>query len=262
MWRKILINAVLFISLPLLFAVCEPAGDESEQVMLPVTSNVTGIKPCVNDLGWNITVTRFEVSFKNLEFTTEGDAHAGLLQQISDFIIPSAMAHPGHLAGGEVIGELPGAFVVDFAAAAPVNMGSGVFLEGRYNGMNLYFVRATAGADGSTTDPIVGHTAYIEGVAQKDAVQIPFHITLDIENNLQMVGGVIDLTVNENTATTVGIQLLTIDPFENDTIFDGVDFSAVSIDNAGVAVIQPGQNAHNFMMKDLITHDQWMVITN
>ena len=262
MWRKFFINMALIIAVPLLFAVCDPAGDEPEQLTLTVTGSNTGIKDCVNDLGWHVAVNRFEVSFQNLEFTIEGDTHAGLLKRISDVVVPVAQAHPGHLAGGEVTGELPGSFVVDFASPHPTVLGAGTFLEGQYNGMNLYFTTAIKGADGSTADPVVGHTAYIEGVAQKDTTRIPFHITLDIEDNLQMIGGVMDLTVTADTVTAPDIALQTIDPFENDTLFDGVDFGAVPTDTSGTAVITPGQDAHNYMMKDLISHDQWMVITN
>lgn len=262
MLKKTVFNFFIFTVAVLFATVCSPSGDEPEQVDLEIVSDVTGITECTNDLGWKIDVNEFTVAFKNLEFTIEGETHAGLLKTFSDFIIPSAMAHPGHLAGGEVTGELTGDFVVDFAADKSVSLGVGTLLENLYEGMNLYFTTATHGPDGEKNDTVIGHTAHITGTATKGDTVIPFDALLDVEDNLEMVGAPFEFKVTKDSDVQIGVKLFTIDPFENDTIFDGIDFSTIDLDGDGNANIRPGDAAHNLMFKDLISHDQWFVVTN
>ncbi len=250
----IALNAILFG-----FAVCSPSGDEPVQVEFPVTADGGGIAVCTTALRWEVTVTDFVVAIKNLEFTIEGETHASLLRRISDVIVPSALAHPGHYAGGDVTGELAGEWVIDFVNGTTLVPGTAVLLEGDYNGMNLWF--ATATAAGSPADhPVIGHTAYIAGTATDGTSTVPFEAFIDMEGEVRMVGGVFELVVDEDTEASLVLQVQTIDPFENDTLFEDIDFAALPVNGDGVAQMAAGDAAHNILMRTLVRHDHWAVV--
>jgi hypothetical protein len=259
MWKKVafLFPALVFATLAL--GVCDPEGEEPAPVPLPVVADGSQIAPCTNDEGWTIALDALRAAVQSLEFTIEGETHASLIERISDLAVPSATAHPGHYAGGEVTGELPGDFVIDFVAGDGAALGEASLLPGDYNGMNLYFRAATA-ADGlAEGDPLIGHTAVISGTATRDAATVQFEAVIDIDEGTQMVGGPFELVVEEGTSATLGLAAFTIDPSENDTLFDGLDFGALDADGDGLLAIAPGDEAHNVLSKTFVRHDHWGV---
>jgi hypothetical protein len=266
MYKKIMINFCLITAVAFAAAVCSPSGDEPAQVDMEVVANCSGITDVTTDLGWKVKVTAFDVAITNMEFTIEGDVHeASLIKKVSDFIIPQAVAHPGHLAGGEVTGELNGAWSVDFMKCDDSKpLGTATLLEGDYHGFNFYFTRSDAPAD----TPVSGHTAYIAGSAEKDGVSVVFEAYIDIEDGEHLVGGVFEdangggasnFVVTEDTDATLGLRLLTLDPYEGDTVFDSIDFGALKLNDKDVAVIKEGDTAFNIIAKNLYSHDQWAV---
>jgi hypothetical protein len=124
----------------------------------------------------------------NLEFTIEGETHAAWWPRIYEWLVPSARAHPGHYAGGEVCGELAGHFIINLLAASAQELGTAVLLPGDYNGLNFTFGRAND-ADTSTSQALIGHTAFFEGTASKAASQVSFSAIVDVDLASQMVGG-------------------------------------------------------------------------
>jgi hypothetical protein len=262
MWKKVAFLFPALVLTALALGVCDPAGEEPVPLSLPVVTDGSQVVPCANAEGWTVEVESLRAAVRDLELTVEGETHASLLRRVSELAIPSASAHPGHYAGGEVTGELAGDFVVDFVSGDGAVLGEASLLPGDYNGMNLYFRVATT-ADGlEAGDPLVGHVAVVSGTATKDAVEIAFDAVLDIEDGAQMVGGPFELNVDEGTSATLGLALYTIDPSENDTLFDGLDFGALDGDGDGAVAIAPGDEAHNVLMKTFVRHDHWGVIVH
>ncbi len=247
---------------------CGPEGDEPAQVTLPVVAAGDELVPCTNDLGWEVSVSGARVAVGDIEFTIEGETHAAAtsrargmlarLQPLARWLLPEAMAHPGHQAGGEVTGELPGSFLADLSAGT--ELGLATLLEGDYHGMNLSFRTAGASDGLPGEDPLSGHTALLEGVARKDGRTVDFHAQLDVQEGLQMVGGPFVLAVREGTVATLALVLYTIDPSEFDTLFDGLDFGALDEDDDGQVAIAPGTTAHNILAKTLVRHDHWGIV--
>lgn len=244
---------------------CGPEGSEPAQVLLPVTAGPDAIQPCVNNLGWAITLTQARVALADLEFTIEGETHAALRptsprrpapwRGLADLLVPTAIAHPGHQAGGQVTGSLDGAFLVDVIDGS--TLGTATLLEGDYHGMNLAF-RTAGPADGlEAGDPLIGHTAFLAGTAWRDGIDIAFTAVLDVAPGTMMVGGPFDMKVRPGMDAALVLTLYTIDPSEGDTLFDGLDFGALDTDGDGSIAIAPGPPAHNVLAKTLIRHDHW-----
>ena len=262
MWKKVAFLFPALVLTTLALGVCDPEGEEPSPVSLPVVTDGSQVVPCANAEGWTVEVASFRAAVRDLELTIEGETHASLLRRASELAVPSASAHPGHYAGGEVTGELPGDFVLDFVAGDGAPLGEAAALPGDYNGMNLYF-RAATTADGlADGDPLVGHAAVISGTATKDATTVQFEAVLDVEDGTQMVGGPFELAVGAGTAATLGLALYTIDPSEGDTLFDGLDFGALDSDGDGDLAIAAGDEAHNVLMKTFVRHDHWGLIVH
>lgn len=244
---------------------CGPEGSEPAQVLLPVTAGPTGIQPCVNDLGWAITLTQARVAVADLEFTIEGETHAALRptsprrpapwRGLADLLIPAAIAHPGHQAGGQVTGSLDGTFLLDLIHGS--TLGTATLLEGDYHGMNLAFRTAGPGDGLEADDPLAGHTAFLAGTASRNGIDIAFTAILDVAPGTMMVGGPFDLKVRPGMDAALVLTLYTIDPAEGDTLFDLLDFGALDTEGSGTVAIAPGQAAHNVLAKTLIRHDHW-----
>jgi len=256
-FRKFFLALAIAVGAPLALGVCDPGGDEPGSAVLPLGATGDGLEECVNDLGWTVSVDAFRLVVRDLELTIEGETHEALLQRVSKILVHTAMAHPGHYAGGEVTGELPGRFALDLVAGEVQELGDATLLAGEYHGFNLYFARAEE-ADGiGADDPLLGHTAVIEGTATSGAEEIEFTATLDIEEGTQMVGGVFEMDVSESSTGELVMEVLTIDPTEGDTLFDGIDFGALDEDDDGVVEILPGEESHNVLMKTLQVHDHY-----
>ncbi len=260
MWKKFLSMFVVLVVLPLAAALCTPAGDEPVQVTLPVTASGSELRqPVTNAEGWTVTLSTFRLAIADIEFTIEGETHASLESRVGDWLIPSAHAHPGHYAGGEVTGELLGNFVLDLVGDDQP-LGEGTLLTEDYNGANLHF-RIADESDGlDADDPLLGHTAFIEGDASKGDQIVSFTVTIDVADGTEMVGAPFELTVTEETKGTIMLQVRTLDPSEGDTLFDGLDFGALDEDGDNIATIEPGSDAHNIFMKTLIRHDQYYAV--
>src|SRR5690554_1121890 len=262
------------IALILLLSACDEPT-EAPRVEIPVVVSGAGLTPVTTDLGYAIEVTEARMAFNNLAFTIAGEAHANFFwQNLSQAIIPSAHAHPGHFAGGEVTGELLGEFVVDWLANSEQQLGVATLLAGTYTGANFTFARASqdwleAG------DPLIGHTAIFAGVATRAGTSTPFTIVIDSPEDRELVGAPLtraDDTTNSfrahidaaSSSGTLRMQLVTEDPVEHDTLFDGIDFAALSADADGVVHIAPdsqatSEDAYNLFRRTFQLTDHYMV---
>jgi len=246
------ILSILTALLILLAACNEPT--EAPRVELPVVVDAGGLKPVTTDLGYQIEVTEARMAFKNLAFTIAGELHTNethaqsVWQTLSRALLPTAHAHPGHFGGGEVTGELPGKFVVDFFEDDGQQLGLATLLAGTYRGANFTFSRASE-EHLDPDDPLAGHTAIISGTATRNGASTAFTIVLDSHDNRDLIGA--PLTRADGTSTgfqahidqhstgSLAIQLLTEDPVELDTIFDGIDFDRLQTNPDGLANLGP-----------------------
>jgi hypothetical protein len=263
------VKLVALAGLAVLASICSPSGEEPEAVVLAVRADSGGLQAVTNDRGWTVELAALRIAIRDFEFTIEGEMHARApdalpitlasralaLDGLTTRLVSRALAHAGHYAGGEVTGELSGDFIVDFFAEKRLPLGEAELLPGDYNGVNLTF-RTASRADGlEGDDPLRGHTAFVEGVADREGETVAFTAVVDVADDTQMVGGPFELDVTEEVSATLVYRVYILDPSENDTLFDGLDFGELDHDGDGEVAIEPGQPAHNILMKTLIRHD-------
>lgn len=245
-------------------ATCSSA-QEAARVVLPVVVDSAGVAPLTTDLGYTVTLSEARVALGGVVFTIAGEAHvasAWEVPSLSELLIPSAEAHPGHYQGGEVTGELPGSFVIDWAADDGRALGDATLLAGRYTAANFTFER---GAEGvlPAGDALIGHTAALAGVASRDGRQVRFTILIDAPEGRALVGAPFEAKLGASSAGTIGLRLTPHDELEGDTLFDEVDFFALDADGDGVLRIEPGdravEGAYHTLRRALMTHDQYAV---
>jgi hypothetical protein len=168
---------------------------------------------------------------------------------------PGTIAHPGHSAGGEVTGELPGDHVLAWNGQPHAPLGTGTLIVGDYRGANFTFRAATA-ADG--VPALTGHAIHLAGTIAKDGTTMPFDIAIDVEADTAIIGAVFEGAITETSTETLSIAFLPIDPNENDTPFDGIDFFSLPT-TAGAIEIRPGSETHNLIRRVITTHDHYGV---
>jgi len=259
--EKIIIFAVGLFAAAALAAGYIEEGTEAESVTLPVVSDGSGMSAFTTADGCQVEIKHLLVAVSDLEFTVSGETHGRLLDKIEKLLIPKAYAHPGHLAGGEVTGELTGNFLLSPTRGDDLRIGDATLLEGEYHGMNLTFRKATAEDKTFPDDPIVGHTIRVEGTAMKDGGSYDFFALVDIDENTKMVGAPFTLNLDaSDPGWTLDVKILSQDPStEGDTLFDGIDFAGLDENQDGNIRILPGDAAHNILKRRFQVHDHYWV---
>lgn len=254
-------------ALALLLGACGQAAEAPRRalpvVVLPAAGNG---EP--NDLGWTVTVTRFRAVIAELAFTVEGEAHArgaGTAaparragarapgRAFARWLLPAAHAHPGHLAGGQVAGSLPGTFAVDWLGEAGRVLGTGWFILAEYHGIDAALPPGAA-PPLPAGDPLAGASAFIEGSASKDGRTIAFTARLQTESGAQLVGAPLQARVDAAADLAIGVGLVLREPTLGDSFFRRIDFAALDPDGDGQVVIAPGSDAHNLLRRRLAEH--------
>jgi hypothetical protein len=233
--------------------------EESPRVSLPVAIDASEAgKAVASDLGYSVTLTRARAALRDLRFTVGGESHASFLHRLQGWLVPAAHAHPGHSAGGEVVGELPGPLLVDWLKEGAA-MGVALMIAGRYEGANFGF-RSAGAAELPPGDPLVGHTFAFEGTASKDGRTLSFSALLDVDSTAELVGAPFDHEVVAGATGRLGLRLLPRDPTApTDTIWNGIDFFALPGAAEGAATISAAQEAHNRLVRALRIHDHYDV---
>jgi len=237
------------IALALIVTACT-STEEAVRVDLPVSTAGTSFAAAATDLGYDVVVERMEIAVSGIQFTIEGEQH-------TDLAPPGTIAHPGHSAGGEVTGELPGDFVLRWTGQTQPSLGMATMIVGYYLGANFSF-RAATSADAPAGDPLIGHAIHLAGTVTKAGVSKPFDALLDVEPDTNVFGAVFEHEVTEASAETLGFVFFPTDPSEHDTPFDGVDFFTTF---PGVGIeIRPGSATHNIIRRAIQTHDHYGVV--
>lgn len=237
---------------------CDLDSELAPRVTLPVVVDGSGTGELTNAEGYTIRLTTLRVAFENVEFTTSGEMHAALWGPVLDLLVPTAYAHPGHYAGGEVVGEMDGRFVVDWLVDGAA-LGDATLLAATYQGANFVFTRARGGDGIASDDPLVGHTFEIAGEAARDGQTWTFRVFVDEDEGRRVVGLPFDLEVDEDTDETLGLRMQLVDPYEGDTVFDNLDFATLDDDGDGAIVVAPGTDSYNLLLKQLQVHDHYDV---
>lgn len=221
---------------------CAGSGDtEPVQVSVPVRVAAHDPAPSMNDLGWTVTLTEARVMAADFALRVGDEQHASLLTPLTRLLLPSAHAHPGHGAGGEIVGELLGRFVLDFAAPEPVAVGDATALLGPLSALDFTLVNATVDDLATADDPLAGAAAVLAGTATSDESAVSFVARLVVDEDRPVeaipLAQAVSLTEGENPS--LDLALVLEDPFEPDHFFDGVDFGALALDDDGVAYLGP-----------------------
>lgn len=241
---------------------CDFDTDLAPEVELRIVVDSQGLVPATNDFGYQIELERCRAAIHDVEFTTAGEKHAdaSLWQRLHDVVVPTAYAHPGHYAGGEIVGELAGDYVFEWHTDG-AELGLATMLEAKYNGANFSFGRAKPSSRVPIDDPIIGHTFDLAGEATIDGVTYTFEALVDEDEDRRVVGLPLALDVGESTDVALGLSFALVDPYEGDTVFDGIDFAALDDDGDMHVVIEPGTEAYNHLTRNLQVHDQYLITT-
>ncbi|MBA3549559.1 MAG: hypothetical protein H0T76_24040 [Nannocystis sp.] len=232
---------------------CTPS-QEAQRVQLEVEVDDAALVIGDNDLGWRVELGTARIAVMDLQFSILGEGHDASAW-LPSWLIGRAWAHPGHLSGGDVTGELGGEFILDWTGAGGMQLGTAEMLTGVYQGLNFGFRAAAGASDGLVVDdPLLGHTAHFAGTASKAGQVVMFTAQVDIEAGTQMVGAPFEIEVGPTSAAPVVLQLFPVDPVEGLSLFDGLDFAALDADGDGLVAIVPGEDAHNFLRRTLQSH--------
>jgi hypothetical protein len=210
-----------------LLAGCSGA-EEAARVELPVQVDTGSLVEVQTDLGYEVVLSEARLALENLEFAVAGEAHASWAGAVADFLVPPAWAHPGHDSGGDVTGELRGAFITSWLPAADAALGTATLLAGDYQSVNFTFRRAGPEDGLAASDGLLGHTATLRGSATRGGVRREFVAVIDAASGDRLVGVPFAVAVREGVELVIGLELVLRDPFEGDTLFDGIDFERLA----------------------------------
>jgi len=242
---------------------CADARD-AERVELQLVTDGAGLEPITTDLGYEVELASAQVAVDDLKFTIAGEVHASLWQNLADAVVKPAHAHPGHFQGGEVTGELPGHFLLQFAPGATHELGTATLLVGKYQSVSLTLSQVST-RDVPESDPLLGHTALLIGTAIKNGNSIDFEVSLDSPVGRELAGIPFEENVDVAKDEKLALRLFMRDPLENDTLFDGVDFATLDVDTDGRVVIDPAATdaasvaAYNIVRRAFQSHDHFLV---
>ena len=236
---------------------------EPTRVELPVVIDASGIVPVDTDLGYRVELSKARIAIEDLVFTIAGEAHtASFWRQVSGFLVGTAHAHPGHYESGDITGELRGSFVLDWFGDAGAEIGLATLLPGAYKSANFTFSRGSTG-DLESDDLLVGHTAVFAGTATIGSDEVAFTIFVDSPEGRELVGAPCEVSIDESSQGQLRLRFVTIDPLEQDTVLDGIDFVALDADGDGQVQIAPDdadmEEAYNTFRRTFQTHDHFEV---
>ena len=77
------------------------------------------------------------------------------------------------------------------------------------------------------------------------------------------MGAPFEVSIDEGSAGRLLLRFVTVDPLEQDTVFDGIDFAVLDDDNDGQVRIGPDvvevEEAYNTFRRTFQTHDHFEV---
>ncbi len=237
------------------------AAEEAPRIEMQVVVDGSRVLPTKTDLGYTVALSDARMVLNDVLFTVRGEAHASHKKSLKDWLIAPVYAHPGHYQGGEISGEMPGRFVVDWLADDGAVMGTATLLTGDYESANFTFGHGDAG-------DLLGKTAVLAGVATRDSDGKTFQFVAEIVSpkGRDLVGAPFDLKVTEQTVGKVGFRLTTADPFEDKSLFDGISFADLANDGELISFSESTDNenvleAYYRLRRTFQTHDHFELVS-
>ena len=238
-----MINLLKYLLISWCALACSAESEEARRIEVPVVVDTSALfvqEP--TDLGYRIEFLSARGVIKDLTFTQGGEVHTAQATQRRravprpgplSWIIGTAHAHPGHLAGGDVLGELPGRHVINWLDdGAPI--GTATVVAGPFDGAGFVFAQGEA-RDGLTAgDPLLGQTLVLEGTATRDGNTVGFIAAIDQDSDRQVVG--IPFIVDVDGTRAIGFGLI------GAGLFDGIDFHTLAGDAGQVTLTGPDLN--------------------
>lgn len=206
----------------------------------------------VTDLGYTVRLTAARQVIGPLVFTRGGEAHAGWL----GWLVGAARAHPGHAAGGEARGELAGRFVVDWFDGG-ASLGTASILPGRLDGLDFALGTASEG-EVAAGDPLAGSNLYLEAEVSEGDRRWRLALAVSQDAGKQVTGVVCAAEIAAGAALVLALRVA--DPFEGDTVFDGIDFAAADADGDGWIRPDAVDSLSNRVRRAMQTHDHYEVV--
>lgn len=241
-------------------AACDLDTSLAPRVDLDVVVQATEDSFSVDDT--QIQLTEVRMALESIEFTTEGEMHAraGLFPAIHDLVVPTAFAHPGHAAGGEVVGELVGRHVVDYLDSGST-VGIGTLLEADYSGANFTFAIAEASDGLAADDPLIGHTFLLAGTATRGEHEVEFVAYVDQDEDRSIIGLPLSFTATQSSTEQLALRFDAVDPIEGDTILADIDIVSLDEDGDGFVEISAEENPEAWanLRRNLQVHDHYAV---
>lgn len=246
----------------LTLACAEPEAPEMTEIF--ISADRRGLVEDTTNLGYVVALTEARLVMENLELAVNGQPHGVSWHRLyRELLAPVAFAHPEHLYGGEVVGTLPGRFVVDWLQDDRARVGLATLRVDRYASANFVLGRAAL-ADGlNAADPLLGHTALLSGTATRNGFTRAFRVLIDSPLERMLVGVPFDVEITAETPAELGFQLLSVDPFEHDSLFDDVDFAALDPNAASAMELREDttnvdiRDAYYAVRRRFQTHDHF-----
>lgn len=238
---------------------CGGETTQATRVDMPVGADGTGLVEFDTDEGYSVQLHAVDMRVERVEFTVGGEAHndeQAWHQQLMRRVVGEAHAHPNHSAGGEVGGELPGPVVFQWRPDEFKEVGAGDFLEADYAGYNLVFPEEPVDENDSES-LAVELMARLEGVADNGENAVEFSVDVDLADASTIFGGALSGAIAGDDVAAVGLQFLPFDEWSGRSIFDEVDFSALSVDDDGIAQIPEGSLAYIHIRLALTSHEHY-----
>lgn len=240
------------------------ATEEASRLHLEVVTDESGLEAVTTDLGYEIDWSEARMVVEDFRFRTAGEAHTRApARRLGDLLLPAALAHPGHVQGGEVIGELPGRFVLRWLPEA-ASVGSAILLAGTYTSADFTFATGTETDGIGGDDPLLGHTALLRGVAVRGGKSIPFLVLVDAPPGRQLLGIPFPFEATKNSNERIHLRLLARAPHGGATLLDGVDFGALRGEDDPLLLLDasrtgPLLDAYLRVQRRLLTHDHFEI---
>ena len=223
------------------------------------TTAVDGEEP------YHIELEDVRIAIRGMVFTIAGELH-GSNDALPAFRPSRAFAHPGHYQGGDVTGEMPGRFIIDWTREDGRGLGQASLIAGTYEAANFVFDRADE-TQLDASDVLIGHTAYFSGTASRGGVSTHFAIAIDSPIDRELVGVPFEAEVSASDAAerSLAFEFHPVDDLEGDTFFDGVDFEALDQDGDGELTLGEGETdaeleaVYNLIRRIFQTHDHYRI---
>jgi len=238
---------------------------EVPRVAIDLVVDSSGLLPVTNDLGYLVEVAEAELVVVDFEFARAGEMHTrALWPALWDAIIPAAYAHPGHSQEGDVTGELLGQFHLQWRPGQVQRLAPATLLVGDYASANFTF--GFSGPEDSVTAGREGTTGMVRGIATRGGRSIVFEAVMTAPPDRLLVGIPFEVSVTLEVPSELAFRLVTEDPLEGDTLFDGIDFGALDVDGDGVLTLVPEASepavveAAYALRRTLMTHDHYEIL--